>query len=115
MMERSLGLGTSLVMMAIPPEHGRINSERIDDLMFLSRVLIWNTWVLASLMMLSARSLCIGIMACFLEGPLVVNWTFLALFVCWPKAALWISRTFLFGRAGKASLILRTFATFDAI
>jgi len=35
--------------------------------------------------------------------------------VCWPKAALCISRTFLFGRAGKASLILRAFATFDAI
>ena len=99
MMERSLGFGTSLVMMAIPPEHGRINSERIDDLTFFNRVLIWNMWVLASPMMLSASSLCIGIMACFLEGPLVVNWTFLALLVCWPKAAL----------------ILRAFATFDTI
>ena len=71
--------------------------------------------MLASPIMLSVRSLCTGIMACFLEGPLVVNWTFLVLLVCWPKAALCISRTFLFGRAGKASLILRAFVTFDAI
>ena len=115
MMERSLGFGTLLVMMAIPPEHGRINLEHIDDLTFFSRVLIWNTCVLALPMMLSARSLCTGIMACFLEGPLVVNWTFLALLVCWPKATLCISRTFLFGKAGKAFLILRAFVTFDVI
>ena len=113
--ERSLGFGTSLVMMAIPPEHRQINSEHINNLTFFSRVLIWNTCVLASPMMLSARLLCTGIMVCFLEGPLVVNWTFLALLVCWPKAALCISRTFLFGKAGKASLILRAFVTFDAI
>ena len=115
MMERSLGFSTSLVMMAIPPEQGQINSEHINNLIFFSRALIWNMCVLASPIMLSARSLCTGIMACFLEGPLVVNWTFLALLVCWPKATLCISRTFLFGRAGKASLILRAFVTFDAI
>ena len=115
MMERSLGFGTSLVMMAIPPEQEQINSEHINDLTFFSRALIWNTCVLASPMMLSVSSLCTGIMACFLDSPLVVNWTFLALLMCWPKAALCISRTFLFGRAGKASLILRALVTFDAI
>ena len=115
MMERSLGFGTLFVMMVIPPEQGWINLEHIDDLIFFSRALIWNTCVLASPMMPSASSLCIGIMACFLDGPLVVNWTFLALLMCWPKAALCISRTFLFGRAGKASLILRVLVMFDAI
>ena len=115
MMERLLGFGTLLVMMAIPPEQGRINSERIDDLTFFSRALIWNTYVLASPMMFSASSLCTGIMACFLNGSLVVNWTFLALLMCWPKAVLCISRTFLFGRVGKASLILRALVTLDAI
>ena len=115
MMERSLEFGTSLVMMAIPPEQERINSEHIDDLTFFSRALIWNTCVLALPMMFSASSLCTGIMACFLNGLLVVNWTFLALLICWPKAALCILRTFLFGRAGKASLILRVLVMFDAI
>ena len=115
MIERSLGFGTLLVMMVIPLEQGWINSERINNLTFFSRALIWNTCVLASPMMPSASSLCTGIMACFLDGPLVVNWTFLPLLMCWPKAALCISRTFLFGRAGKASLILRALVTFDAI
>jgi len=73
MIERSLGFGTSLVMMVIPPEQGQINSERIDDLTFFSRALIWNTCVLVSPIMPSASSLCTGIMACFLDGPLVVN------------------------------------------
>jgi len=82
MIERSLGFGTSLVMMAIPLEQGQINSERIEDLTFFSRALIWKTCMLALSMMLSARSLYTGIMACFLEGSLVVNWTFLALLVC---------------------------------
>ena len=71
--------------------------------------------MLASSMMFSTRSLDTGIMACFLDSPLVVNWTFLALLACCPKAALCISRTFLFGKAGKASFILRAFVTFDAI
>jgi len=81
MIERSLGFGILLVIMAIPPEQEWINSEHIENLTFFSRALIWNTYVLASPMMLSARSLCTRIMACFLEGPLVVNWTFLALLV----------------------------------
>jgi len=81
-MERSLGFGILLVMMAIPLEQGWMNLERIEDLTFFSRAFIWNTWVLASPMMFSARSLCTGIMACFLEGPLVVTWTFLALLAC---------------------------------
>ena len=79
MMERSLGFGTLLVTMVIPLEQRWMNLERIEDLTFFSRALIWNTCVLVSPMMLSARPLCTGIMACFLEGPLVVNWTFLAL------------------------------------
>ena len=115
MTERSLGFGILLVIMVILPEQGQMDSECIEDLTFFSRVLIWNICVLASLMMFSARSLGTGMMACFLDGPLVVNWTFLALLACCLKAALCISRTFLFGKAGKASFILRAFVTFDAI
>jgi len=40
MIERSLEFGTLLVMMAIPPEQGQMNSEHIEDLIFFSRVLI---------------------------------------------------------------------------
>jgi len=40
MMERSLGFGTLLVTMAIPPEQGQMNSECIEDLTFFSRALI---------------------------------------------------------------------------
>jgi len=72
MTKRSLGFGTLLVIMAIPPEQGRMNSEHIDNLMFFSRALIWKIWVLASPIMFSARSLDTGMMACFLEGPFVV-------------------------------------------
>ena len=113
--ERSLGFGTLLVIMVIPPEQGRMNSECIEDLTFFSRVLIWNIYMLASSMMFSTRSLGTRMMACFLDSPLVVNWTFLALLVCCPKAALCILRTFLFGKAGKAFFILRAFVTFDVI
>jgi len=72
MTRRSLGFGTLLVIMAIPLEQGQMNSEYIDDLMFFSRALIWNIWVLASPIMFSARLLGTGMIACFLEGPLVV-------------------------------------------
>jgi len=37
------------------------------------------------------------------------GWTFLPLLFCLGNAALWISSIFLFGRAEKASLILRIF------
>ena len=114
MTERSLGFGTLLVIMAIPPEQGRMNSECINDLTFFSRALIWNIWVLASPIMFSARLLGTRMMAYFLEGPLVVYWTFLVLLTGCAKAALCILRTFLFGRAEKASLILRAFAIYDA-
>ena len=40
MMDRSLGLGILLVIIAIPLEHGQMNSERIIDLMFFSNALI---------------------------------------------------------------------------
>ena len=72
MTERSLGFGTLLVIMTIPPEQGQINSERIDDLTFFSRALIRNIWVLASPIMFLARLLGTGMMVYFLEGPLVV-------------------------------------------
>ena len=115
MTERSLGFGTLLVIIVILPEQGRMNSERIKDLTFFSRALIWNICMLALPMIFSTRSLGTGMMACFLDSLLVVNWTFLALLACCPKAALCILRTFLFDKAGKASFILRVFVTFDAI
>ena len=115
MMKRSLGFGTLLVIIVILPEQGWMNLECIEDLIFFSRALIWNICVLASPMMFSMRSLGTRMMSCFLDGSLVVNWTFLALLVCCPKATLCISRTFLFGKAGKASFISRAFVTFDVI
>ena len=70
--------------------------------------------MLALPIMFSARSLGTRMMAYFLEGPFIVYWTFLVLLTGCAKAALYISRTFLFGRAGKASLILRAFITYNA-
>ena len=46
-------------------------------------------------------------MACFLEGPLVVVCIFLPLEGSLLSVALWILRIFLLGKAGKASLSLR--------
>ena len=51
----------------------------------------------------------IGIMACFLEGPLVVIWIFLFLWIT-RKTELCISRILLLGNAGKASLMCRIFS-----
>jgi len=82
--------------------------------MFFSIELIWKIWVLALPIMFLAKFGGTGIIACFLDGPLVVNCTFLALFVGLSNAALCISRIFLSGRAGKASLILRTFEACSA-
>ena len=48
-------------------------------------------------------------MACFLDSPLVMGWTFFSLLFCLENVALWISSILLFGRARKASLILRIF------
>jgi len=54
-----------------------------------------------------------GMIACFLDSPLVVNCTFLALFVGLSNTALYISRIFLSGRVGKAFLILRMFEVYS--
>jgi len=52
----------------------------------------------------------ISIIACFLNGPFVVCCTFHPLLSGLGNTTLCISRIFLFGRAGKASLILRMLA-----
>jgi len=77
--ERLLGLGMLLVMIDIPPVQGRINLVCIIDLMFFNSVLIWKIWVLASPIIFLARSRGTGMIACFLEGPLVMGWIFLVL------------------------------------
>ena len=114
MIEKSLGLGMLFVTIKIPLEQGQINSDHIADLMFFSIELIWKIWVLASPVMFLARFDGTGMIACFLDGPLVVNCTFLALFLGLSNAALCISRIFLSERAGKASLILRMFEVCSA-
>ena len=63
--------------------------------------------MLASSIILSVRLEEIEIIAYFLDGLLVVGWTFLPLLFCLGNVVSWISSIFLFGRAGKASLILR--------
>jgi len=50
-----------------------------------------------------------GTIACFLDSPLVVGWIFFPLLFSVGNVALWISSILLFGKAGKASLILRIF------
>ena len=114
MIEKSLGLGMLFMTIEIPLEQGQINSDHIADLMFFSIELIWKIWVLASPIMFSARFGGTEMIACFLDSPFVVNCTFLALFVGLSNAMLCISRIFLSGRAGKASLILRTFEVYSA-
>jgi len=66
--------------------------------------------MLASFMIKSMCFSKIGTMACFLEGPLVVIWIFLFLWVI-RKTKLCISKILLLGNAGKASLICRMFST----
>ena len=65
--------------------------------------------MLVSSIMFSMRLEETGTMACFLDGPLVVGCTFFLLLFCIGNAVLWMSSILLFGRAGKASLILRIF------
>jgi len=79
MIERSLGLETLFVIIDIPPEQGQMNSVHIVDLMFFNNVLIWKIWVLASPIMFLMRLEDTRTITCFLDGPLVVCWTFLAL------------------------------------
>ena len=65
--------------------------------------------MLASSIILSVRLEETGTIACFLDGPLVVGCIFFPLLFSVGNVALWISSILLFGRAGKASLILRIF------
>ena len=52
----------------------------------------------------------IGIIACLLKGPLVVIWILLLLLASLSIVTLCISIIFFFGKARKASLILRMFS-----
>ena len=61
-------------------------------------------------MMVSLMLSEVGTMACFLDGPFIVRCILRPLLSDLGNAALCISRIFLFGRAGKASLILRMLA-----
>lgn len=63
----------------IPPEQGQMNLVHIVDLMFFNNMLIWKIWVLASPIMFSVRLEDTRMIVCFLDGPLVVYWIFLAL------------------------------------
>ena len=63
--------------------------------------------MLAFLMMVFLILSEVSMIACFLDGPFVVYCTFRPLLSGLGNATLCILRIFLFGRAGKASLILR--------
>ena len=66
--------------------------------------------MLASPMMMFLILLEVGTIACFLNRPFVVCCTFYPLLFGLGNITLCISRIFLFGRARKASLILRMLA-----
>ena len=98
------------MLMDTPPGQGQMNSALIADLMFFNSMLIWKMWVLASPMMVSLILSEVGTIACFLDRPFVVCCIFHPLLSGLGNAVLCISRIFLFGRAGNASLILRMLA-----
>ena len=66
--------------------------------------------MLASPMMMSLILSDVGTIACFLDGPFVVCYTFCPLLSSLGNTVLCISRIFLSGRAGNTSLILRMLA-----
>ena len=66
--------------------------------------------MLASPMMVSLMLSEVGMMACFLDGPFVVCCILRPLLSGLRNAVSCISRIFLFGRTGNASLILRMLA-----
>ena len=66
--------------------------------------------MLTSFMMIFMSLLEVSMIAYFLNRPFVVCCIFHLLLSGLGKAALWILRIFLFGRAGNASLILRMLA-----
>jgi len=90
-----------------------MNSAQRVDLIPFNWLLMELIWKLALLIMMSACCDGIGMMACFLEGPLVVDYIFLPLGGSLLSVALWILMIFLLGKAGKASLSLRMFEAGD--
>ena len=76
------------MLMEIPPGQGWINLALSIDLIFLSNMLIWKIWVLASPMIMSMSLLKAGIIACFLEGSFVVDCIFCLLLSSLENATL---------------------------
>ena len=72
MILRSLGVGMLLVTMDIPLGYSLMNSEWVFDLALLNMLLMRPTCILALFIMRSAYFSVIGMIACFLEGPLVM-------------------------------------------
>jgi len=109
MILRSLGVGMLLVTMDIPLGYSLMNSEWVFDLALLNMLLMRPTCILALFIMRSAYFSVIGMIACFLEGPLVMIWILLLLLVSLSITTLWISIIFLLGSVEKVFLILRMF------
>jgi len=109
MILRSLGVGMLLVTMDIPLGYSLMNSEWVFDLALLNMLLMRPTCILALFIMRSAYFSVIGMIACFLKGPLVMIWILLLLLVSLSITILWISIIFLLGSVEKVFLILRMF------
>ena len=114
MINKSLDAGTLLVMITMLSVIGLMNSALREDLTFFKRPLMElmcnPALFMIDLMCWSRR----GIMACFLDGPLVVNDLLFLPFGCVTlRAALCNFTIFLFGKAGKASLSLSMSAACD--
>jgi len=109
MILRSLGVGMLLVTMDIPLGYSLMNSEWVFDLALLNILLMRPTCILALFIMRSAYFSVIGMIACFLEGPLIMIWILLLLLVSLSITTLWISIIFLLGSVEKVFLILRMF------
>jgi len=86
--ERSLGLGTLLVLMDKPPGKGHMNLAHKFDLIFFRRALIWKIWELALPIMTLVSLVDTDMIAYFLEEPFIVDWIFFSLLIGLEKAVL---------------------------
>ena len=114
MIDKSLDAGTLLVVITMLSVIGLMNSALKEDLTFFKRPLMELMCIPALFMIDLTCWSRRGTMACFLDGPLVVNDLLFLPFGCGTlRAALCISTIFLFGRARKASLSLSMSAACD--
>jgi len=98
---------TLLVITVIPIWSDQMKSTKTSNFTFLNDLLMLVTWRELFFVNFVIFLLLIGMITCFLDGPLVVIWI-CGLALGLPLTMFWIWLIFFVLRAGKVSLILMT-------